>query len=240
MTEMEYKQKLSRFFGDLLFRYRVAKSVKAQMDRYLASDFNLVKIAAPKEKTISRFIAILLEPNCAHGQGDVFLRKFVKILRTKVLEKVAKKLPNDKSEFKTASVEVEHYTDEGRWIDILLTLPNGFMIGIENKIRAGDQKDQLKDYNEYLKNKRKSYLLIFLTCDGREPSEWSIPKGERAKLEEAGKLITLSYGEFLKSWLEECLKECEADKVRWFIRDFISWIEENCREVDCDGQEGDN
>lgn len=79
--EAEYKQKLSRFFGDLLFRYRIAKSIKAQMDRYLASDFNFVSILTPKEETISRFIALLLEPNGVHGQGEVFLRKFVETLR---------------------------------------------------------------------------------------------------------------------------------------------------------------
>ena len=60
MTEVEYKQKLGRFFGDLLFRYRIAESVKAQMDKYLASDFNLVSLLVPGEETISRLIALLL------------------------------------------------------------------------------------------------------------------------------------------------------------------------------------
>ncbi|EDP76309.1 PD-(D/E)XK nuclease family protein [Hydrogenivirga sp. 128-5-R1-1] len=239
MTEAEYKQKLGRFFGDLLFRYRIAKSVKAQMDRYLASDFNLVSLLAPGEETISRLIALLLEPDGVHGQGKVFLEKFVEILRKNLKKRGVENPMEDVGEFCNAKVETEHSTDKGGRVDIFIDLPN-FVIGIENKIRARDQKDQLKNYNEYLKNKRESYLLIFLTCDGREPSEWSIPKGERAELEKSGKLITLSYGEFLKSWLKECLKECEADKVRWFIRDFISWIEENCKEVSDDGQKEDN
>lgn len=239
MTEVEYKQKLNKFFKDLLFRYRVAKSVKAQMDKYLASDFNLVSITMPGEATLSRFIALLLEPNGVHGQGKVFLEKFVETLNKCLKEKGVGSLMKNVSEIGNAKVETEHSTDKGRRIDIFIDLPN-FVIGIENKIRAGDQKDQLKDYNEYLKNKRKSYLLIFLTCDGREPSEWSIPKSKRTELEKAGKLIILSYEKFLLPWLKECLKECEADKVRWFIRDFISWIEENCREVSDDGQEENN
>ena len=89
MTEAEYKQKLSRFFGDLLFRYRIAKSVKAQMDKYLASDFNLVSLLALREETISRLIALLLEPYGVHGQGKVFLEKFVEILRENLNEKGA-------------------------------------------------------------------------------------------------------------------------------------------------------
>ena len=239
MTEAEYKQKLGRFFGDLLFRYRIAKSVKAQMDKYLASDFNLVSLLAPGEETISRLIVLLLEPKGVHGQGKVFLEKFVEILRKNLKDRGVGNPMENVGEIGNAKVDTEHSTDKGRRIDILIDFPN-FVIGIENKIRAGDQKDQLKDYNEYLKNKRKSYLLIFLTCDGREPSEWSIPKGDRANLERDGKLITLSYRQLLFPWLEECLKECEADKVRWFIRDFISWIEENCREVSKDGQEENN
>ena len=234
MTEAEYKQKLSRFFGDLLFRYRIAKSVRAQMDKYLASDFNLVGITAPGEETISRFIALLLEPNGAHGQGDMFLRKFVEILRENLKERSVENPMKNVGEIGDAKVETEHGTDKGRRIDIFIDLPN-FVIGIENKIWAGDQKDQLKDYGEYLAKRGKDYLLIFLPCDGREPSEWSITKEERAELEKEGKLITLSYRQLLLPWLKECLNECEADKVRWFIRDFISWIEENCREVNDDG-----
>ena len=239
MTETEYKQKLSRFFGDLLFRYRIAKSVKAQTDKYLASDFNLVRILAPGEEAISRLIALLLEPNGAHGQREVFLEKFVETLRERLRKRGVESPMGNVGEIGNAKVETEHSTDKGRRIDILIDLPN-FVIGIENKMWAGDQKDQLKDYGEYLVNKGKDYLLIFLTCDGREPSEWSIPKDDRAKLEEKGKLTTLSYRKLLLPWLEECLKECEADKVRWFIRDFISWIKENCKEVSKDGQEENN
>ncbi len=139
-------------------------------------------------------------------------------------------------ELGNAKIETEHSTYKRKRIDILIDLTN-FVIGIENKLWAGDQKEQLKDYNKYLEGKSKNYLLVFLTCDGRKPSKWSISKEERAELEKAGKLITLSYRQLLLPWLKECLKECEADKVRWFIRDFISWIEKNCREVSKDGQE---
>ena len=239
MTEAEYKQKLSRFFGDLSFRYRIAKSVKAQMDRYLASDFNLVSMLAPGEEIISRLIALLLEPDGVHGQGKVFLEKFVETLNKCLKERSIENPMRNAGEIGNAKVETEHSTDKGRRIDIFIDLPN-FVIGIENKIWAGDQKDQLKDYGEYLAKRGKDYLLIFLTCNGRGPSEWSITKEERAELEKEGKLITLSYRQLLLPWLKECLKECEADKVRWFIRDFISWIEENCREVSDDGQEEDN
>ncbi len=149
MTEAEYKQKLGRFFGDLLFRYRIAKSVKAQMDKYLASDFNLVSLLAPGEETISRLIVLLLEPKGVHGQGKVFLEKFVEILRKNLKDRGVGNPMENVGEIGNAKVDTEHSTDKGRRIDILIDFPN-FVIGIENKIWAGDQKDQLKDYNEYL------------------------------------------------------------------------------------------
>jgi hypothetical protein len=37
-------------------------------------------------------------------------------------------------------------------------------------------------------------------------------------------------------WLKECFKECEAEKVRWFLRDFITWIGKNFREEVEDAQ----
>ena len=82
--------------------------------------------------------------------------------------------------------------------------------------------------------------MIYLTCDGRTPSEWSIPKDKMEKLKKEGKLVSLSYRELLIPWFRECLKECEAEKIRWFIRDFISWIEKNCKEVSENGQEENN
>jgi len=51
--EENYRNKLSRFFESLVFKYRVAKEIKKQTERYLATDFNLVGIMNPDKDGIS-------------------------------------------------------------------------------------------------------------------------------------------------------------------------------------------
>jgi len=115
MIEVEYRQKLSRFFNDLIFRYRIAESVKKQMDRYLASDFNLIELFATKEEDISRATAVLLNPDGGHGQGTVFLEKYLEGLG----------VPKD-GELERVTVKTEASTDKGRRIDILIETMSTF------------------------------------------------------------------------------------------------------------------
>ncbi len=235
--ESAYRNRVEEFFRDLKFRYRIVKTAKEQVDRYLASDFNLVAITRPEETDISRFIALLLEPKGTHGQGDVFLQKFVEILKRELPEGSVSRFTANSDKFKDAQIITEYTTSKGRRIDLLIKLPTGFRIGIENKIYAGDQEKQLLDYSEYLKDTSgNNYVLIYLTCGERTPSMESIPEELRKKLEKTGNFISLSYKKFLIPWLQECLKGCEADKVRWFIRDFITWVYKNCEEVKSNGQ----
>jgi hypothetical protein len=195
----------------------VAKEIKKYTNRYLASDFNLIELFATKEEDISKAIAVLLDPSGVHGQGSVFLEKFLNRLGV-----------STEGNLEKAIVRTEASIDTGRRIDILIEFADGFKVGIENKPWAGDQESQLKDYTDFLaKATGGNYKLIFLGGHRKEPSEWSIPREEKQALEQQGKLICKSYAEFLLPWLRECLKECEADKVRWFIRDFIAWIENN-------------
>jgi len=221
-----YTQRLERFFNDLSFRYRVAKEVKRYTDRFLASDFNLVGIFYPDETRISRILALLLDPNGEHGQGDLFLEEFVKTLKGLLKNPTPLEGLTD---FSTAKVSTEVSTDYGR-LDILVKFPNGFAIAIENKPWAGEQFQQLERYAEYLeKNYGGRYLLLFLSGSKREAV--SLSGDLKQKLQREGKFLETSYGEFLKPWLLRCAKECESDKVRWFLRDFASWIEKNFGEV---------
>ncbi len=217
MEEKAYREKLSKFFEPLIFNYRVAKEVKKYTDRYLASDFNLVEVMKPDEEEISYLIKRLLDPNGGHGQGELFLGKFLETLEKK--PEWLKDVP-----LSQVSVETEHLTDRGRKIDVFLKFPEG-VIAIENKLGAGEQENQLQDYVEYLKRRWNNFLLIYLDALGREAG--SIDGKFKGRLKEEGSFAELSYKEFVLPWLRECLKECEADKMRWFLRDFISWIEEN-------------
>jgi len=221
MEKEAYRKKLSKFFEPLIFKYRVAREVKKHTDRYLASDFNLVEVMGPDENKISNIIAKLLNPNGEHGQGDVFLRKFLEVLENFVKPEW---LSFENLALSQVKIEREHSTNNNRKIDIFLKFPEG-VVAIENKLWAGEQEKQLEDYARYLEGMGDKFLLIYLDGLGRKAE--SIKQNLKEELKEKKKFIELSYGEFLLTWLRECLKECEADKVRWFLRDFISWIEEN-------------
>lgn len=132
-----------------------------------------------KEVIHSRFLAYLLSPtgiyisggdesnkiNVGHKFGTKFLKKFIELCGIK------KELNN--RDVENAKVYIEYPVKNKRRIDILIKIGD-YWIGIENKIYAGDQKNQLKDYYEFLKNKTKDkFRLIFLTLDGREASKYS-------------------------------------------------------------------
>lgn len=221
-----YNQKLEKFFNELSFRYRIAKEVKEYTDRFLASDFNLVGIFSPDEVRISGILVELLNPKGKHGQRELFLKEFIETLKGLVSNS---ETLGGVENLTSAKISTEYSTPYGR-IDILIEFPNSVAIAIENKPWAGEQSEQLQRYIKWLeKTYEGRYLLVFLTGTKRKAT--SIGKRLKNQLKEEGKFLEASYGELLKPWLLKCAKECESDKVRWFLKDFVSWIDENFKEV---------
>jgi len=93
------------------------------------------------------------------------------------------------------------------------------VIGLENKIWARETPGQLEKYFNYLKDNYRNFILIFLTPDGRQAETAT------EDMRKSSKYFEWSYKDLLKPWLKECLKECKAEKVRFFIQDFIDWID---------------
>ena len=230
---------LDYHFQKLKERYKAAETLRSTLNRLNATEFNLIKLFEPKhrENRVSDLIVELLKPDGMHGQGDVFIRNFLKILDEKMNGK-----NRDIGYWKNAveinvDVSREYNTGNGR-IDIFMEFDNGggnsFAIGIENKVNAGEQEEQLKRYNDYLKS-WKNYLLIYLTADGKEAT--TLDEKEKESLSTAGKYLEISYEDLLIPWLETTLKECEAEKVKIFVKDFMEWIkllkkEDHMREID--------
>jgi len=218
-AEEDYKRYLIKFFTPLEIKYSVIKEI----NRYLAIDFNVFFLFSINENKISDIIAFLLDPKASHGQGYLFLKQFLEVLKEKN-EILNKKLEN--FEIWNTHPEVcvirEKVTYTKRSIDIFIKLP-GFVIGIENKPWAKEQDKQLTDYYEYLeKVKEKDHLLIYLDGYGRESKTIG---EERESLKKEGKFLELSYNNLLKPWLERCYSECKAEKVKMFLKDFINWLE---------------
>ena len=204
----------------------------------LSPDFFVFDYLRDDEMGLSVCIGDLLRPNGKHGQGNLFLNSFLiyihKLLKSQTIEnsEFDDKINIDELQQSVFLAEIGHddcnvtlekSIDNQRRIDIYLTFSNGEIIGIENKPWAEDQKNQLKDYASFIKKQSlgKSWLLIYL-CN-EEPSEDSISKDDRTKLESNGNLITISYSELVE-WLNICCSEAKSPILRFFIEELIKYI----------------
>jgi hypothetical protein len=160
--------------------------------------FSILGLEHYETRTHSSFLAELLNPKGSHGQEDRFLVLFIKQLN---LEEF--------NSFNTATAEVLKEVSIGRIdaeykgggaMDILIRDSNGYALGIENKIYAGDQENQLGRYVAYLNDKHsKKNQLLYLTLDGKEASEFSSTYG---KVE----YRTVSYEKDILNWLRGCME----------------------------------
>jgi hypothetical protein len=199
-----------------LFEYKLYKKIKKEIDKYLSTDFNFIELTSPDENKISDLLKILLEPNGIHGQGEIFFKLFIEKLKPYYNKET-------NIDHKNTSIIREKTIDKGRRIDLFIKSKN-FVIAIENKIYAEEQFYQLDDYFKFLDKNYENFILIFLTATKRKPQSIS------SKNKNSNKFINVSYNEFLVPWLEECYKNCESQKVKFFIKDFIDWIKINFKE----------
>lgn len=185
---------------------------KKEYDKQLALDFSLFQFFSIGENKISQVLAYFLDVNQNHGQGDIFLKEFVKTFFDKEIE--IYQLEN----------ECEKTILENRRIDIYIKLKN-LTIAIENKIWADDQNNQLKDYSTYLENKTNgNYSLLYLSPFGLEPKEKSINEKLKNRLVEENKLKIVSYEHDIINLINSWLVICEADNVSHFLKEFKKFL----------------
>lgn len=173
--------------------------------------FKILNLESSEVRLHSSMLAEFLNPKGSHGQGDLFLKLFTK------------QFGINNFDTKTAHAEVEkniglinsEYTEGGR-IDILITDGNEVHIIIENKIYAGDQKNQLLRYYNF-DTKAK---LFYLTLQGDEPS-----KESTANIVTPDKYTAISYSMDIIDWLENCKKEAVSlPIIRETIVQYINLI----------------
>ncbi|MFC6861218.1 PDDEXK-like family protein [Zunongwangia atlantica] len=186
---------------------------KKEYDKYLATDFNFFEFFNLGENKISEVLAYFLDAKQSHGQGDLFLKEFLKIFCDSKLE--------------IAQIEntCEKIITEKRRIDIYIEI-KGLTIGIENKVWADDQVNQLKDYSRFLDEKSGgNYILFYLNPYGLEPNEKSIDNELKVKLQKQNKLKVLSYKKDIIKLINNWLIICEADNVNNFLKEFKKYLE---------------
>ena len=168
-------------------------------------NFNMFKILGLSTSEVrlhSSFLAELLNPKGSHEQGNVYMKAFIEILKSTL----STEHPNIEIIFdyeNVKNVKVEHWLgylseSEGGYIDILLTDNKNHHIIIENKIYAGDQRNQLLRYHSHYPEAP----IVYLTLDGKNPSLVSTSNDKNI----LDKLICISYKIHLLPWLESCKK----------------------------------
>lgn len=215
------------FFSALGVTVDIAKRAQLELDRRTATRFSIFDYFNERETDLSRVFGGLLDPTGNHGQGSRFLGLFLDEVCHGVHELQRGWFPS--SHFEGCRVHLEHPTDEGRRVDIVLELPGNRWIGIENKPWAGEQERQVADYLQYLRDRAASSesgdaWLVYLSGDGRDPD--TLPDDN----EERKRCVTMSYRRTVRGtpsaeeWIRRCLQECEAERVRWFLKDLLEYL----------------
>ena len=191
------------------FALGTLREAKNKFAAQLAPDFRIFDYLRDDEMGLSKCFADLLNPNGRHGQGRLFFDAFLELIEWK-------------HGATNCKVEIEKQANGMRRIDVFLRLNEG-LIGIENKPWAGDQKDQLSDYADYLADsaKDKQWKLIYL-CN-EEPSTESISADKRQKLADEHHFVQTSYDEIV-DWLEVCATKTKALVVRVYVEELVKFI----------------
>ena len=222
------EQEAPRFFKGAKQGLNVIGEIEAHLAEikgHLASEFNIFHSIKFNENRISDVFAYLLDPDKTHGQRELFLREFLSDVpvnwlpdngwsRVRVCREVrTRQIENDR---KGIDIEIAFRIDD-RWS----------AIAIENKpwkkSKSTDLDQQLNDYAEHLESMYKGrFKLIYLTPDGRDPSEESITCKKRKELMEKGQFAKESIRDWTSAngWLKRAEDEVKAERVRWFVSDF--------------------
>lgn len=153
--------------------------------------FSLLGVDRDETSTHSNFLAELLKPSGRHGEENRFLRIFLEQILNLPAALTGK-----------VRVTRELSTEDKRRIDIVVETPE-LLLGIEVKIDAKDQENQLRDYHRELTsraNGRKEVALVYLTLHGKEASKYTLGDGDLAP----ESVHCLSFSRDIPRWLAIC------------------------------------
>ena len=141
------------------------------------SQFNLFDVLRASENELrhSNVLAWLMNPDANHTLGDSFLRRFLSRCLLANQERALVNTPMSAADIELADFNTVIIHRERRHIDILVVLPEPYhwVFVIENKIRAGESKGQLRRYHDAVAADYPDWkqVGIFLTLDGHDASD---------------------------------------------------------------------
>lgn len=212
------------------------------MSNKLNEDFNIFNILKleTKENYHSKFIVEVI--NASTTNKDLFVKMLYGVIQSQNGGSDYKFLTDlSKLKFRT---EKTLSNDPNSRVDIFASDYQNANEGktriiIENKIYAGDQKEQLLRYCDYLKLKDKNYngALFYLTIEKRQASNYSTFDKynkyqylEEKRLERNGlkphKDYFLLGFEDIKAWLNQVIENNDiSGNLQIYIKDYISIID---------------
>lgn len=215
LSNFQNKSKLNGF-EDILFKFQKIKENVLSKEQSIR--FNVLDFFRIDETLHSRLLGFFLDKNASHGQGDLFLKKFIEKLGY---------TDYDKGKW--------NVTVEKQRIDILIerNYPHSVVI-IENKSNdAKDQENQIYRYWHraiYCKNKEEctnneKHKIIYLVAnDAKLPSEntlnrpidWSDNLPEVVPL----KVDIWNFNNQINYWLQDCLNLIDNENFR--LKEYIN------------------
>lgn len=184
--------------------------------------FKILRIRHYEEKVHTPFIAHLIDPNESHEQGALFRDHFFQ----QVLQ-IDPSVIDPKSFY----VQVEVAVNPESRIDILIEYyveGKRKAIVIENKIYAGDQKDQLYRYYEYVTGTgldKSDFILAYLNLNGTPPSSNSVRKFSEVQDFSTSDIRMLGYRQHIIPWLDEVYPKIKSNLVKDMIYQYIRTIQ---------------
>lgn len=168
-----------------------------------------------KEIVHSNILAALMRESTPHGLGAAFLQSFVEAAGA--THCVGKPVPVEV--LSSVVGQKANVSRELEGIDLLVDFSDlGLVVGVENKIWAIEQPEQLKRYQETLCHRFSGYqhkLMVFLTPKGAEPvtmdRESSVP------------VYCMSYGSVAEQLTK--LRHLAEGPAASFIDQFIEHVE---------------
>lgn len=186
-------------------------------------DFEPFKVMGIRSKELvhSRVLATFLNKQERHGLGADFLNAFVRALARPDSNLFSgDRLDADELLGVMAPSAHSLVYRELDFIDLVVVFPaQRLVIGIENKVHAGEQKAQLARYQEALRMRFKGYrhALVFLTRSGRNPTT--------ANISDRMPIYCMDYGQ-VTGMLKRCKESPNlVTTAAIFIDQFVDHIE---------------
>ena len=225
MGEVSEPGAVEALLDELVRRHQGWLEASKRFAPYVAPGFSPFVLFAPGETMLSALIAHLLDPKGSHTQGDLFLRLFLEHLGYVDREAPRPDLRWPEPASRDALVTVERPARMDVFVEGHANR-RGYRLAIENKLRgAEDQPRQIARYFEAIEGRAvlgDEACVVYLTVNGREPTEFSFPPNDRTP--ERTERLRCMTAEHLAEWLEDCRCRAKAPSVAAHVAAFRTHV----------------